>query len=623
MRNAASLLPDPNEACNVPAHRLFERQAAATPDALALVCRSERWTYRELDERANGVAQRLRESGVSPGELVGVATARSIHMVAALLGAWKAGCAYVPLDPAYPAQRLAFMIGDAGLRMLLTDAAARPAFEAHASEAGTQLLAVDAVQRSREAAAGCGDLAYVMYTSGSTGQPKGVICTHAGLANYLCWAARAYGVAAGGSVPVHSSLSFDLTVTSLYVPLLVGAHVELLAEDDGALALVAALRAGKRSLVKLTPAHLEILNHELAPEEMARAAEVLVIGGENLTAERVAPWRCHAPATRLINEYGPTETVVGCCIHEVTPDDPWNGSIPIGVPIAAMRLHVLDGDLRPVPPGVAGELYIGGPGVARGYLNRPALTQARFVTDPFSGNPDERLYRTGDIVRCRPGSGDLEYLGRADDQVKVRGYRIEPGEIERALAAHPGVRSCAVVAREAGAGDQELVAFVVPRRAEEAPMEGFAEFLARRLPAHMMPDRYVALAAMPLNVNGKVDRAALRTQAACAQLPAAPVSAPRTPTETTVLAVFRDAFRRADIGIFDNFFDIGGHSLMAVRLMAALRTATGMNLPLRALYEHATAAGLAGAVDALRWSESAQPAASPQHEAQERSQIVL
>jgi amino acid adenylation domain-containing protein len=610
-------------------HRLFERQAARTPDAVAVVRGTRRLSYRELNEYANRVARFLQRQELAREELIGVALRRSPSLLAVLLGIWKAGCAYVPLDPVYPEERLAFMIRDTGMRLLFADADV-PAWDAVGDGKG-RVLQLDAVADSIARENGGDvegtvvprDLAYVMYTSGSTGQPKGAMITHAGLANYLCWAVDAYGVEAGASVPMHSSLSFDLTVTSLYVPLLAGAHVELLDDADGVQALAEALRAGRRGLVKLTPAHLDLLNQELRPLELAGAADVLVIGGENLTAERVANWREHAPQTRLINEYGPTETVVGCCIHEIRAGEAAGGSIPIGRPIANMRLHVLDEQLRPLPPGVAGELCIGGPGVARGYLNRPQLTDERFIPDTFSGEPGARLYRTGDIGRQRE-DGILEYLGRADDQVKIRSYRVELGEIEQALAGHPEVRICAAVAYDDGP-QKDLAVFAVLRRRGGMPASQLFDYLRLRLPAFMLPGRCVVLDALPLNLNGKADRAALRAMAALAPRALAAVApaqpTPRTPTERKVMESFCEVFPAQNIGIFDNFFDLGGSSMSAVRLMSALRATTGTDVPLRNLYENPTVAGLAETIDALSWSADA--AAIPGDAGVERMRISL
>ena len=344
-------------------HELFERQVERTPDAVAVVFERQQLTYRELNQRANQVAHFLRRRGVAPEALVGVSLKRSLELVVALLGVWKAGGAYIPLDPAYPSERLAFMVNDAKIQALLTDSGSRALFP----DAGDKAVCLDSEWSifagepvdDPHAGAQPSNLAYVMYTSGSTGQPKGAMILHAGLVNYLWWAIRAYAVEPGGSVPVHSSISFDLTVTSLYPALLAGGQVELLAEDVGAQNLLTALRRqGTRSLVKITPAHLDLLSQQFRPNEVARVTKTFVIGGENLLAESVQLWRDYAPDTRLINEYGPTETVVGCCIHEVQPGDPDSGSIPIGRPIANTQLYILDPDMQPVPIGAMGELYI-------------------------------------------------------------------------------------------------------------------------------------------------------------------------------------------------------------------------------------------------------------------------
>ena len=364
-------------------HELFERQAAKTPDMTAVVSEGKTLSYRELNERANQVAHYLRKRGVGPEVLVGVCLNRTPEMVIGLLGIWKAGGAYVPLDPAYPRERLSYMMRDSAAKFLLTSGE----LKRHIPSADDKAILLDSdwnqiakeSSTNPESSAVPSNLAYVMYTSGSTGEPKGAMILHSGLANYLTWAIGAYGVEAGCSVPVHSSISFDLTVTSLYPALLAGGKVELLREDVGAQNLVAALKkAENRSLVKITPAHLELLSQQLSSQEAASVTKTFVIGGEALLAENLVLWREFAPATRLINEYGPTETVVGCCVHEVRPEDPRTGPVAIGRPIANTQLYILDGNLQPVPVGVKGDLYIGGDGVARGYLNRPELTQKQF-----------------------------------------------------------------------------------------------------------------------------------------------------------------------------------------------------------------------------------------------------
>ena len=361
---------------NVCAHQLFEQQVERDPKAIAVVFGNQQLTYGELNERANQIAHSLRKLGVGPDRLVGVCLQRTPDLVAALLGVWKAGGAYVPIDPSYPPERLSFMVSDAAVQVLLTEKRCEPLF----AGVQTKIVCLDTdwatianeSKSNPRAESTPTNLAYVMYTSGSTGTPKGAMILQSGLVNYLTWAIKTYAVKPGGSVPVHSSISFDLTVTSLYTPLLAGARVELLAEDAAAQSLLTALQRQKgRSLVKITPAHLELLSQQLSPDEVADMTDVYVIGGENLLAEKIRLWREFAPATRLINEYGPTETVVGCCVYEVQPGDPRNGSVPIGRPIANTQLYILDEKLQPVKLSETGELYIGGVGVARGYWNRP------------------------------------------------------------------------------------------------------------------------------------------------------------------------------------------------------------------------------------------------------------
>jgi len=585
-------------------HQLFEAQADRSPDAVAVVCGERQLTYRDLNQRANQVAHFLRKHGVGPETLVGVCLERSLELVIGLLGVWKAGGAYVPLDPAYPSERLGFMVADAGIRTLLTQRKCKALFPPDQVAMACLDDEWDAMAQEGTGNPNIGvspdNLAYVMYTSGSTGQPKGAMIPHTGLVNYLSWAIKAYAVEPGGSVPVHSSIAFDLTVTSLYPALLAGGQVELLTEDVGARNLLAALRArGNRSLVKITPAHLDVLTQQLRSDELAGLTKTFVIGGENLPAECLSLWRDYAPGTRLINEYGPTETVVGCCVHEVRPFESRNGPVPIGRPIANTELYVLDEKLQPVPVGEMGELFIGGAGVARGYLNRPELTQERFLPDPFSGRVGACLYRTGDLARYR-ADGTLEFLGRDDNQVKVRGYRIELGEIEAALASHPLVQTCAVVAREDTTGNKQLVGYVVPRSGQRLSVEDAQAFLGRQLPEYMVPAHVVFLASLPLTLNGKVDRKALPELSTLEGAVSRPRTAPRSETARAVAAIWAELFKVETIGLEDDFFDLGGHSLLAIRALARVRDQLGVNLAPQILFENSTLVGLAAAVAEAR-----------------------
>lgn len=588
------------ERLNVCVHELFEQTVARDPDAVAVVFKDRRLSYRELNARANQVARVLRKRGVSPENLVGICLGRSPEMVIALLGVWKAGGAYVPLDPSYPRERLSFMVKDAGVKVLLTGKEYRDLLSFTSDRTICVDSDVSAIGQedvsNLSAAANPSNLSYVMYTSGSSGQPKGVMIQHDSLVNYLCWAILAYAVEGGGSLPVHSSIAFDSTVASLYPPLLSGGQIELLPENVGVQSLLDALRTVKnRSKVVITPAHLELLNQQLHDYEVAGMTEVLVVAGENLLAESLSKWRDFAPATRLFNEYGPTETTVGCCAYEVQKRDPRSGSVPIGSPIANAQLHVLDANLHPLPLGVVGELYIGGVGVARGYLNRPALTRERFVDDRFSGRSGARLYKTGDLVRYRE-DGTLEFRGRVDNQVKVRGYRIELGEIESTLAAHPGVQSCAVLAREDTPGDKQLVGYITTRSGDSVNGERLQRFLKQTLPDYMVPHHFVFLDSFPLTPNGKIDRKVLPAPSYVDLLPSREFVAPRTETEKKLAAMWMRLLKVDRVGIHDDFFNLGGHSLAAVRVLSEIQEEFGVTLSMPTLLGNSSLAGMADAL---------------------------
>jgi amino acid adenylation domain-containing protein len=578
-------------ASDVPAgclHELIEQQAFRTPDAVAVVAEDSMLTYAELNARADRLARVLRSRGVAPEVGVGVCLQRSPDMVVALLAALKAGGAYVPLDPGYPRERLRFIVED--IRMPLVIASPETVDRVPATGAEIVELepgwadAFDASAGTDERRATADNLAYVIYTSGSTGQPKGAMVTHRGVVNYLAWAVKSYGIGGGSGAPVHSSISFDLTVTSLFYPLVTGQPVMLVPEDEGVGTLGEALRdRGGFSLVKITPAHLDLLSEELRPAEAAGRARTFVIGGEMLTGEMLAFWRRHAADTQLINEYGPTETVVGCCVHEVTAADPSSGPVPIGRPIANTRLYILNRHLTPVPVGATGELYIGGAGVGRGYWNRAGLTAERFVPDPFGGEAGSRLYRSGDFARYRP-DGTIEYLGRADDQLKIRGFRIEPGEIESALLAHPMVSDALVLAHDADAGDRRLVAYYVCQPGESLTGTELRAFLKEALPRQMVPSFFVNIERMPLTPNGKIDRAALPGPFGTSVSRDEDRIAPRTDTEQTVARIWREVLGVDGISVHDNFFDIGGHSLIAMRVIARIEIELGVRLHPRVMF---------------------------------------
>ncbi|WP_437667767.1 amino acid adenylation domain-containing protein [Sorangium sp. So ce1182] len=583
-------------------HGLFEAQVEETPDAVAVVYEGQKLTYRELNARANQLAHHLRRLGVGPEVLVGLCVERSLEMVVGLLGILKAGGAYLPLDPAYPAERLAFMLEDAAVPVLLTQdrvANALPVTSCMMLCLDTDWEPIAGERQDNPASGALPDhLAYVIYTSGSTGTPKGVMIPHRGLVNYLWWCARAYDVAGGQGAPVHSSLSFDLTITGLFSPLLVGRPVVLMPEQGGVEALVEVLEGHEDfSLVKITPAHLELLQRLLPRERAAGRARALIIGGEALSWEALAFFQTHAPATRLVNEYGPTETVVGCCVYEAPADGGKTGPVPIGRPIANTQLYVLDAHRQPVPIGVPGELYIGGAGVARGYLNRPELTAERFIEDPFRAEPGARLYKTGDLCRWLP-DGTLEYLGRLDHQVKVRGFRIELGEIESVLVQHPSVREAVVVAREDAPGDKRLVAYVVAREAPLPAVSELRSYVQSKLPEYMVPAAFVELSALPLTANGKVDRKALPAPDQAQTEQGSTFVAPRTPVEEVLAGIWAEVLHLERVSVLDSFFDLGGHSLLATQVLGRLRPVFGVDVSLRALFDAPTVAGLATHVEA-------------------------
>ncbi len=597
--------PYPDSLC---AHQLIEAQVARTPDAIAASYLQNSISYADLNRRANQVAHHLRRLGVGPEQLVGVCLERSLELLVALLGVLKSGAAYVPLDPTYPPERLAFMIADCRAPVVLTqkrwlaDLASiqeeSPGVKIVALDADWPALAAESVENPA-CTATPDNLAYVIYTSGSTGKPKGAMILHRGLVNYLTWCQQAYPLDRGQGSPVQSSISFDLTVTSLFSPLLAGRRVLLLPEEPGAEALGAALQQeGDFSLVKITPAHLQLLGEQISPASAADRTRAFIIGGENLLADHIAFWQTHAPDTQYVNEYGPTETVVGCCVYWAAPGRHTAGVIPIGRPIINTRLYVLDAARQPVPIGVPGELYIGGVGVARGYLNRPELTAERFLPDPFSPEPAARMYRTGDRVRYL-ADGNLECLGRIDFQVKIRGFRVELGEIEAVLGEHPQVQESVVWVREEG-GTKRLVAYVVPVDDQQPPaIERLRDFLHAHLPEYMLPASYVFLPALPLTPNGKVDRKALPAPEILSSGAGDEAALPRSPAEARLAEIWSQALGIPSVGIHANFFELGGDSILSLQILSRANQA-GLHFTLRQFFENPTVAGLAQVAGSTR-----------------------
>jgi amino acid adenylation domain-containing protein len=617
-------------------HERIAVQAARAPEAIAVDGGAERITYAELDARSDALARRLRALGVRPGALVAVRAERSVETVAAVLAVLRAGGAYLPLDPSYPGERQAYMLEDSRAALLLDGTGAGAPHGYAGPVADLAELAASAEAPPRPAPAipcslfpvPCSpeDLAYVIYTSGSTGRPKGVAVPHHALSAYVDAARQAYDLTPADRFLQFAPLSFDSSVEELFAPLAAGATMvlrdgEMMESVDGFWRACARQRLTLASLPTAYWHELAAAMDAVAPP-VPPSLRVMIVGGERALPERVASWRkAVGGRVRLINSYGPTETTVAATLHTVEDDEP---VVPIGRPMPGYRVRVLDASLRPVPAGIPGELFIGGIGVARGYPGRPALTAARFVPDPFAAAPGERLYRTGDLVRWReeksagvrecvsadvnPGSADfrtdalthsrtavLEFLGRTDDQVKVRGFRIEPGEIESLLRRHPGVRDAVVAVREDAPGDRRLVAYLV---AEDGPppVDAVRAAVRAALPAYMVPSAFVALDALPMTPSGKVDRRAL--PAPQAGDPAAP-AVPLSRRERELAEVWRQVLGTDAVGPDDNFFDLGGNSLLLIRLAARLQEETGVAVTAVELFRFSTvralAAHLAGA----------------------------
>ncbi|UFP93833.1 non-ribosomal peptide synthetase [Gloeobacter morelensis] len=583
--------------------RLFEAQVERTPDATALVYEAQQLTYRELNRRANQLAHHLRSRGVGPQVRVGLQLERSLEMVIALLGVWKAGGAYVPLDPALPAPRLAWMAEDAQVQLVL-------ATGADAQRSGDdRRIRLDAEQaaitRHSEAnldpAVELSHLAYVLYTSGSTGHPKGVAVEHGHLLNYLQGILPQLDLSPGASFALVSTFAADLGHTVLFPALCTGGCLHIVSGQRAfdADALAAYSRLHGIDCLKIVPSHLGALL------SAARAADLLprrclVLGGETCSWELIAKLRQLAPSCRILNHYGPTETTVGVLTHLVEDrPHPDAATVPLGRPLANSQVYVLDEHRQPVPVGIPGELYIGGRSVARGYLNRPELSAEKFLPDPFDTQPGARLYRTGDRVRWLP-DGQLEFLGRLDGQIKLRGFRIEPGEIEAVLAQHPAVSAAAVALREEGSAQPQLVAYIVPA-ADGLDLESLRPYLRERLAPYMIPSRCVALRALPLTPNGKLDRRALPAPDTAISREAAP----HTPAEQVLAQIWAQLLRRERVGIYDNFFELGGDSILSIQMVARARQA-GVRLTPRQVFEHQTIAGLAALADTVPTTQAEQ-----------------
>ncbi len=589
--------PFPREAC---VQDLFALVAERHAGAVAVEFGEESLSYGELDRRATGLANHLRRLGVGPEVLVGVCLERSPAFVVALLGILKAGGAYLPLDPSYPPERLALMLADAGARALVT----REDLRGRLPAAGLTTLCLESLDLEAPAArevaargATAQNLAYVIYTSGSTGRPKGVAVPHRAIVR-LVMETDYVPLRPTDRMAQASNVSFDAATFEIWGALLNGACLVGVTRDVilEPREFAVQLRERRISALFLTTALFNQLARE-APGAFASLRHLL-FGGEAVDPAWVRKVLRQDPPERLLHVYGPTESTTFTSWHRVETLAPGARTVPIGQPIANTRIALLDGGFAAVPVGVIGEVYIGGDGLARGYLGRPELTAERFVPSPDERG--ERLYRTGDLARRRWPEGDLEFVGRTDHQVKVRGFRIEPGEVQAALDTHPGVRESYVLAREDG-GDHRLVAYVVPRTGLPPEAAELREFLLARLPDYMVPAAFVSLAALPLTPNRKIDRAALPAPALAdaARRAAEEANRPPTPTEEILLSLWEDLFASHGIGLHDDFFALGGHSLLAIQLISRVREIFAAEVPLRALFDQPTVAGFAAEVEAV------------------------
>ncbi|MGH9346279.1 MAG: amino acid adenylation domain-containing protein [Vicinamibacterales bacterium] len=587
---------------DVPLHVAFTAQALRTPTGVAVCTAGEQVTYGELAHRATRLARELARRGVGPDTTVALLLDRSIDLVVAMLAVLEAGAAYMPLDLAYPDARLAFMLRDARVLFVVTQTSLLPrlpAFGGQVVHLDRDMPAAVDVPGAPEVTITPDHVAYVMYTSGSTGEPKGVQVPHRGVLRLL------HGVEYVEIGPEDcllqlASLAFDAATFEIWGALLHGARLALSPERVLTPAALGDLLASQGVTILWLTASLFNTVIDEQPEAL-RGVRQLLIGGEALSVRHVRRALAALPDTRIINGYGPTESTTFACCYQIPRTIPdTQAAIPIGPPIANTTAYVLDERLEPVPIGVRGALYLGGDGLARGYLHRPGLTAERFVPDPFSSVTGARLYRTGDLARLRAG-GAIDFLGRLDGQVKVRGFRIEPGEVEAALVAHPRIKEAAAAVREIAPDDHRLVAYIVTIDSDDAFIDELRQFLRGWLPEYAVPSRFVALPALPLTSTGKLNRRAL--PAPVAAPPPAASTAPRTSLEEAVLDIWRSVLQVEHVGLHDNFFDRGGHSLLATRVVSRIRQACGVEVPLRGFFAQPTVAGLAQIIESLRPQE--------------------
>ncbi|MEM1170262.1 MAG: amino acid adenylation domain-containing protein [Cyanobacteria bacterium P01_H01_bin.35] len=578
-------------------HQLFEEQVERTPDAVAVVFELEQITYRELNAKANQLARYLQSVGVGPEILVGICLERSIETIVGLLGILKAGGAYLPLDPNYPSERLAYMLEDSGISVLLTSERLVEQLPSNNVRAiyldSPQAILASKSQENTDNRAKPDNLAYIIYTSGSTGKPKGVMVTHQGLCNLAKTQIKMFYLQQNSRILQFASLSFDASIWEIVMSLCSGARLYMGTSESlrPGPDLIELLQKQEITHVTLPPSVLATLKKQDLPR-----LQNIIVAGETCTKDLLEEW---SVGRRFFNAYGPTESTVCASVAECTNGD---RNLPIGRPINNIQIYILDNNLQPVPIGVPGELHIGGAGLARGYLNRPELTAQKFIPNPFSQEEGSRLYKTGDLARYL-ADGNIEFIGRIDNQVKIRGFRIELREIEAVLTEHPKVGKAVVIVREDIPGDKRLAAYIVAK--EEVASSDLRGFLKSTVPDYMVPSAFVFLDAIPLTPNGKIDRRALPVPDVSTQ--EAERIAPRTTTELQLVQIWSEVLNISSVGVRDNFFDLGGHSLLAVRLMVRIEEQFGTLLPLTTLFTEPTIQEQAGLLSAAPKSQLSSP----------------
>jgi amino acid adenylation domain-containing protein/non-ribosomal peptide synthase protein (TIGR01720 family) len=597
-------------------HQLFEEAVEQSPDAVAVVLEGEELSYRELNARANQLARHLRSLGVEPEVLVGICVERSPLMVIGLLGVLKAGGAYVPLDPNYPKERLAFMLEDSSVQVLLAQEKLLEKLPPHSArlvclDSGWEEIAFYSSQNPRSGVKP-ENLAYVIYTSGSTGKPKGVLIEHRSLVNYTTAAIAEYGIEKRDRVLQFASISFDASAEEIYPCLTSGATLVLRTDSmlDSAGVFLEKCRTWNLTVLSLPTAYWHELTASLSQKTLviAPSLRLTIIGGEKALPERLKTWiERVGQQVRLVNTYGPTEATVVGTICELSAADATLRELPIGRPIGNVQTYILDCNGQPVPTGIPGELHIGGAGLARGYLNRPELTEAKFIPSPFSNEPGSRLYKTGDLTRYRP-DGNIEYVSRIDNQVKIRGFRIELAEIEAVLSQHPAVRESAVLVWLGANARKRLVACVVPDAPEQTSSLSSSElrqFLQERLPEYMVPSAFVLRSKLPLTPNGKVDRKALPVPDRDRPELEEAFAAPSTAIEKILAEIWAQVLGLEQVGIDDNFFELGGDSILSIQVISKANQA-GLRLTPKQLFQHQTIAQLAAIADTTETKQSEQ-----------------